>query len=102
MWLFLDENFVTNRADVILSNVEHHADVTAVESSATINLAEFVEESYMGIAGIESALFIALEQNTYVLSCHPSRCKSRLKHLSGEGPDFGRHGSRGDLLRMEF
>jgi hypothetical protein len=46
---------------VILSNVEYYADVTAVESSATINLAEFVEESYLGIAGIESAPFISPE-----------------------------------------
>jgi hypothetical protein len=46
---------------VILPNVEHYADVTDVESNATMNLAEFVEENYLGIAGIETSPFIASE-----------------------------------------
>jgi hypothetical protein len=46
---------------VILLNVEYYADVRAVESNATINLAEFVEESYLGIAAIKSTSFIASE-----------------------------------------
>jgi hypothetical protein len=44
---------------VILSNVEYYAEVTAVELIATINLAEYGEESYLGIVGIENASPIA-------------------------------------------
>jgi hypothetical protein len=58
---FLDESFVTDSVHVILSNIEYYVDVTTVESSVTINLTEFVKESYLGIAGIESASFIVSE-----------------------------------------
>jgi hypothetical protein len=36
---------------VILSNVEYYTDVTAVRSSATINLAEFVAEKLLRHCG---------------------------------------------------